>query len=166
MTLSSTSSQKIIISLSNTEVLSAFGSYERLLTLDKGTRYALYSLIKEVISSNNLFDKKDKILAKIRPKRHEGCEIILLKETEEYILHFKSSLELENAITFLSKRKEITESSLYKTKNGYYLLLKSNHSLANISPSSKIEAEYIKEYAKPLIKKDAISVYKRIIKGF
>ncbi len=171
MTVSFPFDHKIIITLTNTEVLCTFGSYEKLFALDKNTKYAINALLKEVLNSHKIFNKTDKILAKIKLKKPEGCEITLFKETREYILYFSNSRNLDKAISYLSARKLKTEqSSLYKTENGYFLLIESekpfpvfNEFCTNII-NSKITSAYIKEYGKPLIKNDAIGVYSKIIK--
>ncbi len=159
----SNQNQKLKITLTNTEVLTIFGGYEELLTLNKNTKYAVYALIREILDEEQYDTNKATI--KIKSKKPLGCEITLNSEENEYFLFFNNCQELEKAIKTLN---ENLKSALYKTENGYCLLIKSRsekplikaESFCYGSSNSNLTAAHIKEYAKMLIEDNAISIWK------
>ena len=165
----SNQNQKLKITLTNTEVLTIFGDYEELLSLNKNTKYAVYALIREILDEE-LYDS-NKTTIKIKAKKPLGCEITLNREENDYLLFFDSCQKLEKAIKTLNKN---LKSDLYKTEIGYCLLIKSYNekSLLNAenycsnSSSSYLTAAYIREYAKPLIKDNAINIWQKTFIDF
>ena len=165
----SNQNQKLKITLTNTEVLTIFGGYEELLSLNKNTKYAVYALVREILDEEQYSTNKTTI--KIKSKKPLGCEITLNSEEDEYLLFFKNCQELENAIKTLNPN---LKSSLYKTENSYCLLIKSLSekpllkamSYCSNTLSSKLLAAHIKEYAKPLIKYNAINIWQTSFIGF
>lgn len=165
----SNQNQKLKITLTNTEVLTIFGGYEELLTLNKNTKYAVYALIREILDEEQYNTNKATI--KIKSKKPLGCEITLNSEENEYLLFFSNCRELEKAIKALNKN---LKSALYKTESSYCLLIKSlsekplikAQSFCYGSSNSKLIAAHIREYAKPLIKDNAIDIWHKAFIDF
>lgn len=162
----SNQNKKLKITLTNTEVITLFGGYEELLSLSKNTKYAVCALIREILEENEELYNSNKTTIKIKSKKPLGCEITLKSEENEYLLFFNNCQDLEKAIKTL---KNNLKSSLYKTENGYCLLIKSlsekpllkSEGYSSNTLSSELTAAYIREYSKLLIKDNAIDIWQK-----
>lgn len=175
MTVCEVNNQKLIITLSNIEVISAFGGYEQLFSMTDSIKSSINALLREIIAEHKAF-KANKIIAQIRAKKFEGLEITLLSVEsrnehikKEYAFLFPDFESLINAVLKLPFNKE---SALYKTEDGYYLIIESSNigelHLLNEFCFNKADkeylCEYIREYGRQILKKDAIKTLKSRIK--
>ncbi len=162
---------QIEIRLSHTEVIHYFENYKNLQNATAGAKLALYFLLYDILPYYEFFSNQDKITAKITAHKNKGCDITVYSNTKhtskEYILNFKNSESLTNAILSLYKNNKFChiKSSLYSLCGNFVLILESNHTLSHISElnikplNSHIYAEYVREYGKPLIYNNAVSIY-------
>lgn len=176
MTVSKLSRNRLKVTISNTEVLCCFGSYERLESMTDGIRSALSALLRDIISENRQILHEGRITARIKLKRNHGCEIILIPaaakrygDLKEYVFEFADSESLTCAILRLYRSRSTArlESSLYKMPDSYRLIVKSRkQDLSYIlreyysrECSFVYEAEYTYEHGKPLIVGNAVKRY-------
>ena len=168
---------KIIIKLTHIEALTLFGNYRELSLENSRARLVLYSLIKDVVGIKEGSKDNGTISVKISIKKEIGCEITLSeqknkrKKYNEYIFSFYDIDFLTRAMEYLYKFKgsDLLESHLYKLKNEYRLILKTenNQNLKypliefgkNLS-KSPFQIEYTTEYGKPIILENAVFKYK------
>ncbi len=173
MTVSKLSRNRLKITISNTEVLCCFGSYERLESMTDSIRSALSALLRDIIIENRQILSQGRITAKIKLKKNCGCEIILVAippkrqmAIKEYIFEFSDSESLIGAVLQLYTGHSTArlESSLYKMPDSYRLMIKSRkQDLSNIlreyysrECSFVYESEYTREHGKALIVGNAV----------
>lgn len=180
MTVSKVAQNKIKIFLTHTEVITCFGEYEKLLGLSPKVKTSLNLLLSDILSKHPLFNGNKKISAKIKLCKDFGCEIILTAllpkrkiPNSECVFVFQDSDALTSGIWELYKNKTNHRylSHLYKTDNGYSLIINSqnpkehlfflNEFCFKIESNSEYIA-YTKEYGKPLILNCAIEKYGKI----
>jgi hypothetical protein len=127
--------KKLLISLTHIEVLSCFYSYERLNSLSHSVKMAISLLILGVADQSNI-KKGIPLSAKIKVLDNRGCEITVTpKETERkrkyktYQLDFACNEDLTGTIIMLYRRPNAKRlfSSIYKTENGYRLIIKTKN---------------------------------------
>lgn len=164
------------ITLTDTEVISCFGAYEKLYTMSYGIQLAINLLLRDIISEHKNFFENSKITAGIKAVKNCGCEITLYcrkslrnSPKKEYIFCFDDSESLTQAILTLLNRNNTRnlESSLYKMPDCYCLIITSRdannifiiNEFCNKKSNPKFYAEYVKEYGKPLIINNAINRY-------
>lgn len=168
---------RIKVILTDTEVISCFGAYERLCTMSGSIKSALNALLRDIITDYRRTCNKCKIVANIRAKKNCGCEITLSavgtrhsQEEKEYIYDFADTEDLTRAILQLYRQRGMRsiKSSLYKMPRGFRLLIKSGKSRDSFfvlnefclkSSCSHTEAEYTREHGKPLITETAVKKY-------
>lgn len=181
MTVSKINSQAIRVVLTHTEVLSCFGTYERLFLMNDSTKQVLTALLREIITENGDIYRNGRILARVRAQRDNGCEIVLsplnageTRDAKEYVASFPDSESLTQALLMLYSRHAVcTESSLYKCDCGYRLILSSCDEdikplLNEFCPAvscSALEAEAVREYCLPITANGVIQKYGAAFKG-
>lgn len=176
MTVSQINKNQIKITLTNIEVLGCFGTYERLYGMSKNIKSSLNALVREILEDYAFYKKNSKIIAKIKVKKHIGCEIILSSIQNRYstynhmIFEFTNSENLTRGILLLYKNKENKnlKSSLYKINNTFRLIIYSDKNLDRffimnefcyIKSNCETLIAYTEEYGKLLIKNNAIHIY-------
>ncbi|MBR7133095.1 MAG: hypothetical protein IKD04_06130 [Clostridia bacterium] len=181
MTVSKINSEAIRVVLTHTEVLSCFGTYERLFLMNDGTKQVLTALLRDIISENRDIYQNRKILARVKAQRDNGCEIVLsalsvgeARMAKEYVASFPDSESLTQALLMLySCRTLCTESSLYKCDCGYRLILSSCdeavglllNEFCHAVSCSALEAEAVREYCKLIAENGVIQRYGAAFKG-
>ncbi len=173
MTVSDISGNKLKVSLTNTEVLSCFGSYERLYAMSSTVKSAVHSLLWGIIEHKG-YSNYEKILVQIKAKRNTGCVITVLfsqkREKTNHIFDFFESEDLTQAVLFLYKSRTLKrlKSSLYKMQGFFRLVITCDAQKPFLitlqefcSRYSKLESElyYTKEYGELLIAKNAVQIY-------
>jgi len=172
MTVCKVNETKIKIRLTDTEVITCFGNYEKLFCATASTKLTINALLCDLIPHYNHLANSSKIVAKITAQKHLGCEITVYAyfhndTAKEHILNFKNSEDLTRAILCIYRSKPYCKmkSSLYSLA-GKFILIIENRSLlpqakelAERVCTSHIYAEYVREYGKLLIDDNAVSVY-------
>lgn len=171
MQISEISGNKIKITLTDTEVLCCFSSYQKLFSMSAKTKNTIKILIGDIIYSHYGILGCDKICAEIRGKENTGCVIILsceaeIKNCKDYILCFKNSEEMIKSSLMLNRllKKQRTFSSLYKNEKQYFLIINTlldKKTLSKIREFFNIQcdtvkSEYIKEYCNLITEQNAI----------
>lgn len=135
MTVLELDSSKLIISLTHTEVLCCFYSYERLNSLSHSVKTAINLLIHGVANNSN-FKKGLPLSAKIKIINNNGCKITVTpkepvrkKTLKIYALDFACNEDLTRTIILLYRRLAARRlfSSIYKTEKGYRLIIKTKN---------------------------------------
>lgn len=179
MHISKLDNKKVKITLTNTEVLCCFSSYEKLMKMDESTKIIIKALLREITESR--FENKwTDISVNIRAKVNQGC-IMIITPTKEinsdktYILEFLKSENLIKSALFLARQNNIKigENSLYKMDNSYRLITESEqpqndfyimNEFCDKIYSDKINQQFTYEYGKPLIENNAIkTIYNAFI---
>jgi hypothetical protein len=98
------------------------------------------------------------------------------KSNSDYLYIFEDSNSLTAAILFLYRTKKYIKSTLYKSQDGYRLIISSRKALpclltlreySHYSSRCILEIERTKELCCPLIKRNAVKTYgKYFSKGF
>lgn len=177
MTVSQISENQIKVILTNTEVLGCFGAYERLYTMSDSIKSALNALVREIIADYGFIHKNCKVLARIKARKHIGCEITLSavkRRSQQYetplTFEFGGCEELTQGILRLYSIRENRrlKSSLYRLNDNFRLIIIANKTLEHffmmnefcrrISDCEAV-AEYTKEYGKLIIENNAIEKY-------
>lgn len=175
MTVLEISESKLIISLTHTEVLCCFDSYERLSSMTGCVKAAVSSLIEGVTDSHR-FLKGGRITAHIKVIKNKGCEITVTgkkpvrkNEGKIYIMDFASNEALTGAVILLYSRSfsKKLESSIYKIPEGYRLLIRAkNRNLLSGTDEFynrlQISDGEITTVGKPLILEKAIEKYGKV----
>ena len=177
MQISEIDNKKIKIVLTNTEVLSAFSSYERLLKMDDSTKFMIKALIREIAEikyQNNWSDLSVNIKARI----NQGC--IMTITPTEYTNFEKTCIfeftNIENLIKSIvsaiqNPKFKICENSLYKMQDSYRLIIDNHESNFHILNEfcdkiyrDKINQQFTYEYGKLLIENNAIQTLYNVFK--
>lgn len=179
MTIFKPKANKIKISLTNIEVLSCFGSYERLFTMSKPIKEAIKALLFDIALKEDIINFK-KVKIDVKAKKNMGCVIIVnlyKKELKKYyIFDFLNSENLTKAVLLLYKNRATKNinSTLYKMPNFFRLIIysefKPNFTLLNEfcfrKSENLFEKAYSEEYGKVLIENFAIRTYAQFFKDF
>lgn len=163
------------ITITDTEVISYFGAYEKLYTMSSNVQYTINLLLRDIIAEHREFFQNTDIKGGIKAVKKCGCEITLYRRPlrdiaeKEYVFLFNSSESLTKAILVLysSKQTANIKSSLYKMPDSYCLIIKSRYAerifIMNEFACKKADSlffnDYVKEYGKPLIINNAVSRY-------
>lgn len=168
MTVLQIDKEKFKIVLTHTEVNLCFGSYERLRELGIGVRSAIKTLIKDIVNENCGSDGI-KVQVWVAAKENFGAKIFLkikCKTNDETVVHFENSENMTRALVILYKKGLGSESSLYKTEEGFRLILKEKteslfviNEFARSIKNSCVLAERTREYGKPLAEGNAVEKY-------
>ncbi len=181
MTVLKAFSGQIKIILTDDEVLSLFGTYERLCSMTQEIKSTLNSVIKEIIKENLPHFGNKRLKAKLSAVIDCGCTVILTAAEPQNTLNvflFEGGDILLRAINCLQRQSDITEdkSSLYFFENKYALIIESPKDHAEFLvlkefalplKEDSLSGEVIKEYGRPLAIDNAIEIYSRAtIKDF
>ena len=164
------------IKLTDNEVISYFGAYERLKSMSSNIQYAINTLLRDIIEENREFFENKNISGGIKAVKNRGCEIILYhgkpsRKTDEaeYCFLFSDSESLTEAVLLLygEKRTKKLKSQLYRLYEDYCLIIKTGtpeelyimNEVICKKPASPHFAEYAKEHGDPLIINNAINSY-------
>ena len=178
MQISDLDSGKIKVTLTNTEVLCCFSSYEKLIEMNGYTKNILKRLLYEITEKHY---QNGKIDVKIYIRRNQGC-IIILSPTcisinkENLIFEFSDIENLIKAAIFLEQNHniKISKNSLYKIKNVYHITNEDNENPELIYIMNEfcdkiykdiIKQQFTYEYGKLLIENNAIKTLADAFKG-
>lgn len=185
MNIDTAHSGKIIIKLTDSEVMLFFGGYSKISTSNANFKAIINKIIMKAIRTNPDFIKSKDLIIEVHSKELQGCEIHITRPCENnisvknnsngFIFCFANSDDMIKAVCrlYINFKTRNLYSSVYKYESIYILILKtirlnnvdriiSEYSCANISYSQTAEA-CIDEYGIPLVKDNAI---KRIGKPF
>lgn len=179
MTVFKPRANKIKISLTNIEVLSCFGSYERLFTMSKPIKAAIKALLFDIALKENIETYK-KIKIDVKAKKNSGCVItvslIKMELKKYYIFDFSNSENLTRAVLLLYKNRATKNinSTLYKMPDFFRLIIYSEfkpilNSLNEFyfrKSENLLEKAYSEEYGKVLIQDFAVKTYAQFFKDF
>lgn len=135
MTVLELSANKLLISLTHTEVLCCFYSYERLNSLSGSVKTAINLLILGVADESRL-KKGLPLSAKIKIINNNGCKITVTQKEpskkriyKTYAFDFACNEDLTSAIIMLYRRNTSRRlfSSIYKIDTGYRLVIKTKN---------------------------------------
>ena len=180
MTVYRLSGDKIRIALSDSEVLSFFGTYEKFASLSGGTRLAVSLLLKESLEKYSDI-LGDNLLVEIKARKSAGCVITVSpavgreREKGMIMLIFRSTDDMIAGISRLYAHKAARgKSSLYKMANGYRLILSGRSrdfyfmtEFCTVKNASEPEIAYTEEYGGLLCRDTAVqTVGKAFSKDF
>lgn len=170
MTVYRISADEIGISLSDGETAAFFGSYEKIVAMKGEARLALGLLLSEELKKYGFVSRR-RLSVELRAVKGLGCGITVKtvhapkpKPQKNFIIRFSDTEAMLSGITAVySAVRKSPRSSLYKTENGYALIL---HDLAeipvaangfgSIRPVSETEIAHTEEYGKPICVGNAI----------
>lgn len=170
MTVSKINRNRVKIVLTKTEVLCCFGTYEKLISMNKTTKAIIGALLREITAELYKAENKN-IFARIHINRNSGCIIILTARNIEtltvYVLEFPNSECLIKASLFMLTKSFFNKynTQLYKMpcsyriiiesfeKPEYFFTLKEFYCKTLIGNQHK---EYTKEYGTPIATKNAV----------
>lgn len=169
MQVSPISSHKVKITLTDTEVLSCFGAYEKLFSMSETSKSLIKALLRDVAAEYRL-TSNESLTAKIHAVPKKGCTIILSvpnSGSDNYYtaVFYSSESLIQSALCLKKIKRKIKKSLLYRINDSYRLLIKSPLEQEHFIPlyefcdklySGSIHFEYTKEYGKPLIKDNAL----------
>ncbi len=168
MKISEISAGKVKIVLTNTEVLSCFGAYEKLFEMSFVTKNAIKALLRDIIKKHY---NHQKISAEIRAEKNYGCVIILTaidkrNKTVQIAYEFYNSESLITGSLNLYKIFKNTpyNSAIYKISDKYYIII---NTVASAFPKYKtksfdnvytdaVKCEIIKEYGNIITENNAL----------
>lgn len=172
MTVYKTHDNKLKVCLTDTEVLTSFGTYERLHNINLHTKIIINALLRDIISQHKSLLKGGKITTKITAHKNRGCEFTLYSNKtsdKDYTLFFSDSENLTLAILQLYKyyKHKKAKSSLFKMANGYALIIQSQNEKSFLKikhffetmSDSPVSAEYTREYGISIITGNAVERY-------
>ena len=174
MTVYRLGGDKIRIALSDSEVISFFGTYEKFAAMSGGTRLAVSLLLKEGLKKYGDI-LGDDLLVEIKARKSAGCVITVSpavgreRRPNRFILRFANS---ETMITGIKKlyscRISRGESSLYKMKNEYRLIMSSDgrdlyfmNEFCTVKNATAPEIAYTEEYGRLICKDTAVATVGR-----
>lgn len=171
MTVLKIGQKKLKITLTDSEVLSFFGAYERLYAATNETRLTVSLLLRESLSEYETELDGD-LLVEIRARENAGCVITVSSADSSKrknvstlkILEFADSSSLISGAVRLYKIKPRIESSLYKMTGNYRLLINPRsdcdfffmNEFCLRQSDSLIEAEYTKEHGRLITENNAV----------
>lgn len=173
MTVYKIGRNKIKIALTDREVLSFFGAYEKITSMTGNTRLTVGLLLKESLAEyENELDGE--LLVEVRAKENFGC-VITVSPAEalrrqnakaQKMFEFSNSDTMISGVTRLYKsRRSHMESSLYKMPRTYRLIISvkadSDYIFMNEfclrQSDSPAEVAYTEEYGTLIVKNDAVA---------
>ena len=178
MTVFKISKNRIKIALSDSEVLSYFGSYEKITEKSKTMRNTINNLLLQSLADYTEENSRNKFIVEVIAQKNTGCEITVTvinksstssrSSITSYMLEFCNTESMTQAIIHLYKNRRYKHlnSSLYKMPTSYRLILtvpdRINFPLTVSEfyirkTDSPFEIAYTEEYGQLLIKNNAIS---------
>ena len=172
MTVYKVGRNRIKIALTDREVLSFFGAYEKITSMSGNTRLTVGLLLKESLAEyENELDGE--LLVEIRAKENFGCIITVSSADSsrrqnmkaQKMFEFSNSESMIIGITRLFKRRSHIVSSLYKMQRTYRLIISvkadSDFMFMNEfclrQSDSPAEIAYTEEYGTLIVKNDAVA---------
>ncbi len=180
MTVYRLAGDKVRIALSDSEVLSFFGTYEKFASLSGGTRLAVSLLLKESLEKYGDI-LGDDLLVEIKARKSAGCVITVSpaggRERGKgcVMLIFPDSESMISGIKRLYLRRlPRGKSSLYRLKSSYRLVIPGYirdfyfmSEFCTVKNAAEPEIAYTEEYGKLLCKDTAVeTVGKAFSKDF
>ncbi len=172
MTVYKVGRNRIKIALTDREVLSFFGAYEKITSMSGNTRLTVGLLLKESLAEyENELDGE--LLVEIRAKENFGCVITVSPADSsrrqsvkaQKMFEFSNSESMIIGITRLFKSRSHTVSSLYKMQRTYRLIIsvKADSDFIFMNEfcfrqsDSPAEIAYTEEYGTLIVKNDAVA---------
>ena len=171
MKISEISAGKVKIALTNTEVLTCFGTYEKLFEMSGRTKNAIKALLRDIIKKYYNHQINQKISAEIRAEKNFGCVIILTavdkrnKKIQIAYEFYNSESLISGSFNLYQMFKNIpNNSSIYKISDKYYIILNTITSTLPKHQSKEfnnvytdtVKCEIIKEYGDIITENDAL----------
>lgn len=180
MTVRKVGESSLKISLTDKEVLSYFGAYEKIGSMSGGVKLIVSAMLDDILDDYGFTGNDKKLLVEMRAKVNYGCEITVTiieeksrrmkSESKDYLFEFSGSESLIVGMMYLyrNRKDRRLKSSLYKMPNTYRLIicsttyrdtfLKMNEFCIRQS-DSPYEAAYTEEYGDLLIEENAIEKF-------
>lgn len=181
MTVTDLNKGRIKITLTDKEIITLFGTYQRFYDMSDNIKPTFENILERVLISRGL-SLSQELLIKVKAKENNGCVIIISPASNrvknEYLFIFENSEKLIDGILFLFRNKSTCniQSQLFKTESDYRLIIYSCEnnpvflSLKEYCVPRKIkpfEADYTKEHGKLLIQEKAVKIFgSAFLKGF
>lgn len=180
MKIETVNRSKIIVRLTDSEVMLFFGGYSEISLSNESFKSVINKIIIKAVKNNPDFASNRDYIIEIRSKALSGCEIHITKsgKTAElsnniinrYIFYFNNSENMIKAVNrlYLSYKTRNLNSSVYKFKDCFVLIIKSErfkniepliseYSSGNLEYSSVAES-FFEEYGILIAKEKAIKV--------
>lgn len=173
MTVTDLNKGRIKITLTDKEIITLFGTYQRFYAMSDSIKPTFENILERVLISRGL-SLNQELLINVKAKENNGCVIIISpvsnRAKNEYLFIFENSEKLIEGILFLFRNKSTRniQSKLFKTENDYRLIIYSCENspiflnLKEYCVSRKIkpfETDYTKEHGKLLISKTAVKTF-------
>lgn len=171
MTVLKIGQKKLKITLTDSEVLSFFGAYERLNAATSEARLTVCLLLKESLAEYETELDGD-LLVEIKARENAGCVITVSPADSDRrksvsvirTLEFADSSALISGAVRLYKSRPRIISSLYKMSGSYRLLIRQRtdgdfffmNEFCLRQSDSPIEAEYTKEHGRLITENNAV----------
>lgn len=171
MTVYKIGQKKLEITLSDSEVISFFGTYGRLTSVNKETRMTVGLILRESLLEYGT-ELDGNLLVVIKAKENFGCIITVspadysrrIKKSTQIIFEFSDTDALINGTVRLYKCYAQINSSIYKMPKAYRLVITSRsdcdfffmNEFCTRQSDSKLEAAYTAEYGKLICEKNAV----------
>lgn len=171
MTVYKIGRKKLKIALTDSEVISFFGTYGRLTAVSGEARLTVGLLLKKSLSEYDT-ELDGNLLVEIRARENAGCIITVspadssrrVSKSPPVMFEFADSRSLIDGTVRLYKRHGRIESSLYKMPRAYRLIVTPRgesdfffmNEFCSRQSDSEIEAEYTAEYGKLICEKKAV----------
>lgn len=175
MTVFKIGNGKLKVILSDREVLSYFGEYDKIFAMNCGTRLTVKRILKEELAEYHR-DFSKRIIIEMRPRTGAGCVIIISdayktaqrNNTEEALTVFEFSdfyTAAAGICRLLSTEKDY-RSRLYISDRKYRLIIKTEgytdfffmNEYCESMDSSPIAIAYTEEYFTPVIEENAVEI--------
>lgn len=188
MKINSPAEDRIIVDLSEQDLLELNITYEEMDYSTIETRRVIWTVLDEAGKTlGRDFDPSKRMIIEASPKRGGGCTLSFtildskkncgvqkqfLKKQEKFILcEFENADMLLKAAEYLRKLKFITHSSLYEQNGKYRILLSGNEDMPKIKQScsefgtvqscSELVCVFTKEHWNELVRENAIEEINR-----
>lgn len=173
MTVTDLDKGRIKISLTDKEIITLFGTYQRFYDMGDSIKPTFENILERVLISRGL-SLKQELLIQVKAKENNGCVIIISpirsSGKKEYLFIFENTKKLTEGMLFLFRNKSTRniESKLFKTENDYRLIISSRDNnpcfltlkeYCNPRPIKPFETDYTKEHGKLLIGKHAVKTF-------
>lgn len=178
MTVYKVGRKKLKITLTDSEVISFFGTYRRLTSVSGEARLTVGLILKQSLSEYNTELDGD-LLVEIRAKENAGCVITVSPadssrrsaKSSPIMFEFSDTSALVGGAVCLYKSRSLIKSSLYKMPKTYRLIVTARgnsdfffmNEFCTRQSDCKIESEYTTEYGELISEKNAVE---KIVKAF
>ena len=181
MTVYKIGRKKLKITLTDSEVISFFGTYGRLTAVSGEARLTVGLLLKKSLSEYDT-ELDGNLLVEIRARENAGCVITVspadssrrVSKSPPVMFEFADSGALVSGAIRLYKSRGRIESSLYKMPRTYRLIVTPRgdsdfffmNEFCSRQSDSEIEAEYTAEYGRLISEKNAVEKIGKAFVGF